>query len=153
MKQMVLVALCISVVGCGSETEERLTAGGRTYAIPSQHVSTVTREPHIFVRIKHLERRYDLIYDSRSQGLTDQQGAPAVFSVNDGQSPGVVYFRSSVGMITCRRTANPRGGCGLVLKHGRNEWSLIFPESRLSQAEQFVRDASSQLQRYDRASR
>lgn len=153
MKQVVLIALGMSVVSCGSETEERLTTGDRTYLIPSQHISTVTREPHIFVRIKHPERQYDLIYDSRSQGRTDPQGAPVVFSINDGQSPGLVYFRSRAGMIVCRRAANPRGGCGLKLTHGKNEWSLVFPENLLNESAQFVRDASAQLQRYDKASR
>lgn len=153
VRLMILFALSLSIGGCGPETEERLTAGSRTYAIPSRHISTVTREPHTFVRVKHPDRPYDLIYDSRSQGVTDRRGAPVIFSINDGQSPGIDYYRSGVGVVTCRRAVNPRGGCGLKLRHGENEWSLIFPESRLGEAEQFARDASSLLQRYDMSSR
>ena len=102
-------ALLLVLAGCGGETEERLTVGGTLYAIPSAHVSTVTRSPHVFVRVKHPERPYDLVFDSRTQGATDPNGAPVIFSINDGQSPGVHYHRSAAGTVICRRAVNPRG--------------------------------------------
>lgn len=147
-----LLVLFMSV-GCAPETAEKLTAGNSTYKIPSRHVSTVTREPHTFVRIKHPKRPYDLIYDSRSQGVTDARGAPVIFSINDGQSPGIEYHRSPLGTITCRRAANPRGGCGTKLRHGENEWSIVFPEGRRGEAEAFIRDAVFLLRQYEVSSR
>lgn len=149
MRFLIFLAPLLAVSACGPETTERLTAGSRTYAIPSRHISTVTREPHVFVRIKHPERPYDLVYDSRTQGATDAAGAPVIFSINDGQSPGIERYRSGVGIITCRRAVNPRGGCGVKLTHGSNEWSLLFPEKRLQDAERFTRDAASLLNQYE----
>lgn len=153
MKLLVPIVVLFMSSGCGPETVERLTAGNTVYAIPSRHVSTATREPHTFVRIKHPERPYDLIYDSRSQGVTDARGAPVIFSINDGRSPGIEYYRSRLGTITCRRAVNPRGGCGTKLQHGGNEWSIVFPERRRGEAEAFIRDAVSLLQRYEVSSR
>lgn len=148
---LLLPLFLLAAAACAPEGHERLTAGERTYGIPSDHISTLTREPHTFVRIKHPERPYDLVFDSRTQGATDARGAPVIFSINDGKSPGIQYFRSGVGIVTCRRAVNPRGGCGIKLSHGRNEWSLIFPEKRVGEAESFVRDAAALLDRYQAA--
>lgn len=146
-----LVTFVIPLLGvsCGQETEERLTTGSRAYAIPSEHIGTVTREPHTFVRIKHPERPFELVYDSRSQGVPDARGAPTIFSINDGSSQGIDYHRSEVGIITCRRAASPGGGCGVKLKHGESEWSVLFGRSLLGKADQIAVDAVALLDHYE----
>jgi hypothetical protein len=149
MRTVSMAAMLLTA--CGGQTVEKLTAGGQTYIIPSGQVTTVTREPHTFIRVTDQSLPYELIYDSRLQGKRDRSGAPVVFSINDGERPGVQYHQTEVGTIICRRAPNARGGCGYQLQHGENEWSLLIPTGRLDEADRLAAHASSLLQRYTRS--
>lgn len=120
--------------------------------IPPNQVTMVTRKPHTFIRVTDNDHPYELVFDSRLQGKTDRNGAPVVFSVNDGEAPFVRYRRTKVGVMVCRATANARGGCGYRLIHGKNEWSLLIPRGRLNEAEEIAEEASTLLERFALAS-
>lgn len=147
MRAAILSTLLL-VAACSGQRVERLTAGGQTYVIPSAQVTTVTRKPHTFIRITDNGLPFELVFDGRLQGRTDRTGAPVIFSVNDGNSPGVRYHRTRAGMIICRKAANARGSCGYQLQHGKNAWSLLIPRASLDQAEQIADDALTLLNRY-----
>jgi hypothetical protein len=150
--RLALLSLLFFISACTGRTVEKLTAGGETYVIPSGQVTKVTREPHTFIRVTDEDIPFELVFDSRLQGKSDPNGAPVVFSINDGNFPGVQYHQTGVGMMVCRRAANARGACGYQLLNGENEWSLIIPRGRLGEADQMAKDASSLLESYTRTS-
>lgn len=137
------------LVACGSPAQpEQLVVGDVTYEIPSREVLSITREPHLFARISPEGRPFHLVLDSRSQGQQDARGAPAIHSLNDGSSPGISYHRVGQHFVVCRRAVNPNGGCGMAIDHAGHRWHLLFPDSRLSEADAFAAEARASLGRY-----
>lgn len=128
---------------------ERFRVGDRRYAVPATHVHSIRQQPSGFVRIKHPEARVELVYDSRLEGARDPQGAPQVFSINDGRSPTLEYYQKAGGVVVCRRAASPRGGCGMKIRYGGAEWSVLFPYGLLDQADLVGRRAGALLNRYE----
>jgi hypothetical protein len=143
----VLVA-CMLGSGCGAPAAEVFMVDGRTYTVPSRHLRSSGREPHVFMRIKHPDRPYELVYDSRAPGAQQGPGVPRLFSVNDEEQSGVEYYPGPGGTIVCRRAVHPKGGCGMRLEHGGVEWTLLFPVARTGEAASFKREATALLDRY-----
>lgn len=148
MRIAIASAALLAVSACGAETEERLNTGAGTYAIPSEHISTVTREPHTFVRIKNADKPFDLVFDSRAQGTEVAPGIPRIFSVNDKGQTGIEYYRSRFGVVVCRKAVHPNSGCGVRVEHDGSEWTILFPIKRVREAEPIVREALALLDHY-----
>ena len=121
---------------------------GKTYSVPSAHVTSSNREGYTFVRIKNPDKPYELVYDNRAQGAEHGPGVPKLFSVNDEDQAGVDYHRGSNGTIVCRKAVAPEGGCGVRLKHRGTEWTILFPVARLGEASTLEPDALALLDRY-----
>lgn len=146
------LATLVLVAGgaCGKPSAEAFVLDGKTYSMPSEHVTSSTREPHMFVRIKNPDKPYELVYDSRSQGAEHGPGVPKLFSVNDEDQSGVEYHRGSNRTIVCRRAVAPEGGCGVRVNHEGTEWTVLFPVAHLGQAARLERDALALLEQYGR---
>lgn len=121
---------------------------GHAYAVPAAHIQALRMQPDAFVRIKPPGTLFDLVYDSRSQAAVDRSGAPQVFSVNDGDYPEIDYFAGREGPVVCRRAAAPRGGCGMRIRHGDADWSVLFPRGGLAAAGDIAREAQAALEAY-----
>jgi hypothetical protein len=141
----------IATLSSGSEAEQ-VAVGGRSLVIPASHVTSLAREPHLFVRIKPPDKPFDIVHDSRGTGRHDRTGVPHIFSVNDAAQHDVWYARDERTLVVCRRASSPVGGCGTWLTYGGARWSILFPESRIREADRFVREATTILRTYDRAS-
>jgi hypothetical protein len=124
---------------------EAVTIGTRSYVIPPGEVSSLTLEPYVFVRIRPDERGFEIVHDSRASGRHDRTGVPHVFSVNDRDGNDLRYARDKRTTIVCRRA----GGCGTWISQGGADWSILFPESRIGEADSFVREAMALLRKYD----
>lgn len=138
----------LAVAACGDRAIERFAIDGRRYSVPAAHLVSGSREPHVFIRIKHPDRAYDLVFDSRLQGAQSGPGVPRLFSINDGDEAGVEYHDRPTSTVICRKAVPPNGGCGLRLDHAGVHWTVLFPASRLSEAESIEQDATRLLDRY-----
>ena len=127
---------------------ERLQVGKQQLAVPSTHVRSIIREPHKFVRIKHPDTQFELVYDSRLAGEWDQQGIARIFSVNHAAAPGIEYHQIGGTLVVCRKAPAPNGGCGTKLRFGDADWRVLFPEARLQEAPLILRQASKVLSDY-----
>lgn len=127
---------------------ERFQVGSQQLAVPSSHVRSITREPHGFVRIKHPDAQFELVYDSRLTGAWDEKGIAQIFSVNEDAAPGVEYHQIAETLVVCRKAPAPNGGCGTKLKFGDADWTVLFPEASLKDAPLIARKASEVLNSY-----
>jgi hypothetical protein len=85
MRLLALVFAAL-LVGCaGGQRTASLKIGDAVYRVPERHILSLTEAPHQFVRIKDPERRFELVYDSRTQGRDDALGWPVLFSLNDAE--------------------------------------------------------------------
>lgn len=132
---------------------EQVVIGQRSFVIPASHVTSLSREPHLFIRISPPDKPFDIVHDSRGTGRHDRAGVPHIFSVNDHEQHDVGYARDERTLVVCRRASSPIGGCGTWLKYGDGKWSILFPESRIGEADRFMREATIILRAYDRGSR
>lgn len=133
-----LLLLCVFLVCSSCAVSEdavtRVQIGEKQYIVPSTHVSSVLREPHQFIRVRPPEREFDLVYDSRLAGRSNQHAFPVIFSVNDEQAPDVEHHTIEGLTVVCRRAVHPQGGCGMKLQHHSVEWAVLFPFARRSEA-------------------
>ena len=143
-----LIAMSVLGTACEKRSVETFTVDGRTYSVPSRHLSSSSREPHVFLRIKHPEKPYDLVYDDRTPGAQLGPGVPRLFSINDEDQTGVEYRDLPDGTLVCRKAVHPKGGCGLRFQHHGVEWILLFPIGRAGEAALFKRDATALLDDY-----
>lgn len=143
-----LIAMSVLGTACETRSVETFTVDGKTYSVPSSHLSSSSREPHLFVRIKHPDKPYDLVYDGRAPGAQLGPGVPRLFSINDEDQSGVEYSDLPDGMLVCRKAVHPKGGCGLRFRHLDVEWILLFPIARAGEANSFKRDAAALLDDY-----
>jgi hypothetical protein len=146
-----LLAVTIFGVGAGACAErsvERFELEGSTYSIPSHHLSSSNREAYTFLRIKPPEKPYELVYDSRAPGAAQGPGVPRLFSVNDEEQSGVEYRQVGKTTIVCRKAVNPKGGCGLRMRHLGVDWALLLPMARVEEAASLERDAAALLDGY-----
>lgn len=149
MKRTLSIAALLILVACGGGSGyEQLAIDGTTYSIPSAHISSINREPHIFVRVKNPGAPFQLVYDSRAVGAQSGPGIPRIFSINDEGQTGVEYHDAPSGLIVCRKAVHPNGGCGTRLVHRGAEWAVLFPINRLPQAARITADAATLLDRY-----
>lgn len=149
MRGLALV-LPLVLVACGSDTSGKiLTLGGVKYAVPKAHITSLSREPHQFVRIKPPETSFELIYDSRTARRSDRRGWPVIFSLNDERAPNVYRYSSKDMMVVCRRAVNPEGGCGLRVSHRGAEWAVLFPSDHLNAAGVIRQRALAALAAYE----
>lgn len=131
-----------------------LEIGDRTYAIPPAEISALTADP-IFVRIARADRPFEIVHDSRAAGRRDRTGMPHIFSVNDqtndetGADGEIWYARDRRSTLACRRTGSAPGACGTWIAYGGVNWSVLFPESRIKEADGFARQATALLRKYD----
>jgi hypothetical protein len=123
--------------------------GDRTYVIPPADVSSFTLDPHLFVRIRRADLPFEIVHDARGAGQRDRTGVPHIFSVNDQGQPGVWYARDELSTVVCRRASSPAGGCGTWISYGGVTWSILFPESRIGDADSFARQGTALLKKYD----
>lgn len=121
---------------------------GQSYSFPSDHVSSISREPHSFVRLNPPDKQFSLVYDSRLVGAQTGPGVPRIFSVNDEDQSGVEYSERAGGVIVCRRAVHPNGGCGTMVDHGSAQWAVLFPLEQLGKAEAIVNEALAALNEY-----
>ncbi len=135
MRSLALV-LPLILVACGSSDTAgtMITLGEARYAVPQAHITSRSRKPHQFVRIKRPESRFELIYDSRTAGRSDHRGWPMIFSLNDERAPNVYRYSNADLMVVCRQAVNPVGGCGLKVTHRGAEWTVLFPSDHLGAA-------------------
>ena len=132
---------------------ETLKVGDRTFVIPPSEISSLTRDPHLFVRIRLPDRPFEIAHDARAASRRDRTGVPHIFSVNDHGEHDVWYARDGRSLVACRRATTPIGGCGTWVSYGGVTWSILFPESRIGEADSFAREAVDRLNRYDTSSR
>ena len=137
---------------CGAP-EPTVSVGERTYLVPPDQIVSRTEDPHTFIRIKHPEAPFELIYDSRSEHKRDEQGRPLIFGLNDENVPDIHYYRTTDRVVVCRRAVHPNGGCGTKVNYGGANWSILYPDSLLGETETLVRQAATLLKEYDGLSR
>lgn len=148
MTKSVPFALLLMLAACGRAELETLNVEGRAYAVPSGHISSLTREPHVFLRVKPPETRFSLVYDSRAVGAQSGPGVPRIFSVNDEGQTGVEYHQRGESLVVCRKAVHPNGGCGTMVDHDGAQWAVLFPLERLPEAEKLAREAVAMLDEY-----
>ena len=131
------------------EELERFTLSKQEYAVPTSHIRSIRRGgAQSFVRIKHPDHPIELVFDGKSNGLTDSSGAPRIFSVNDSDYPGLTYRSGTGETIVCRGAVSARAGCGTKLTHGSARWSVLFPVSKVEEAAELTEQALAVLDRY-----
>ena len=145
---LVVVVLGMIAVLTVEADDDPLIVGERTFIVPPEHIISISREPPLFVRIKLPDRPFEIIHDARSDGLRDQTGVPHIFSINDQPGHDVWYGRDERTLFVCRRASSPFGGCGTWIRYGGAQWSVLFPESRVEDADRFAREAAVALRRY-----
>lgn len=132
-----------------AEELERFTLSKQEYAVPISHVRSIRLGgASSFVRIKHPDFPIELVFDGKSNGLTDESGAPQIFSVNDGDYPNMTYHSGPGDTIVCRAATSARAGCGMKLSHGSARWSVLFPTSKVEEAPKLARQALALLDEY-----
>jgi hypothetical protein len=133
---------------CAGRSDVALDFAEASYLFPGAHVRSAIDEDHRFVRIKHPERSFELIYDSRIAGKTDVENWPQIFSLNDEGKPNV--DRHAVGELkmVCRRAVHPRGGCGIEVRHRGTVWNAVFPRKDKMEAQTIKREALALLDSY-----
>ncbi|HEX6374638.1 MAG TPA: hypothetical protein VFZ91_02850 [Allosphingosinicella sp.] len=129
--------------------DEAVGIGDRTYVIPPADISSFTRDPHLFLRIKRADQPFEIVHDARGAGQRDRTGVPHIFSVNDQGHHDVWYARDERSTVVCRRAGSPVGGCGTWISYGGATWSILFPESRIGDADGFARQGTALLRKYD----
>lgn len=141
------------LVGLGAllyEPAQRpIAIGERTYLVPPAEISSFTRDPHLFIRIRPSGLPFEIVHDGRGEGRRDRAGLPHIFSVNDEGDQGLRYDRVERSPVVCRRASSPAGGCGTWIRYGGVAWSILFPESRVGDADRFARRAAALLKTYD----
>ncbi|MGI8704595.1 MAG: hypothetical protein ACR2JJ_02145 [Sphingomicrobium sp.] len=149
MRLLALVFAAL-LVGCaGGERTASLKIGEAVYWIPHKHILSLTGEPHQFVRVKDPERRFELVYDSRTQGKDDARGWPVLFSLNDGRAPQIERHSNKDLEVVCRRAVNPRGGCGVRISHQGADWAVLFPRAHFGAAQAIRDQALEDLKAYE----
>ncbi len=148
MRQLAAGALLLGLAACRGQGAEVMSVSDQRYSFPSHHISSLTRKPHTFVRLKPPEKQFSLVYDSRAVGAQSGPGVPRIFSVNDEGQTGVEYHNSGRLLVVCRKAVHPKGGCGTVIDHGKAQWAVLFPIDRIREAEAIVGEARAQLNAY-----
>jgi len=143
-----LALTTLAFVGCSNTASQVFAIDGQRYSVPAAHLLSGSREPHLFMRIRHPDRAYDLVLDERLQVAQNGPGVPRLFSINDGDAAGVEYYGRPTGTVVCRKAVPPNGGCGLRLVHSGVHWTVLFPVARLSEAETIQQDAARLLDSY-----
>ena len=128
-------SLALTLLGCaGGEPTRSLKVGDALYRVPVAQITSLTEEPHQFVRIKPPDRNFELIYDSRTAVKTDRFGWPVIFSLNDERAPGIHRHARGNLMVVCRQAVHPNAGCGVKVAHRGAEWSVLFADAHLEEA-------------------
>lgn len=143
-----VLPLVLAACAPGDAPVTTLSLGEATYRVPDAHIRSVTREPHQFVRIKPPERNFELIYDSRTAGRGDRFGFPVIFSLNDKSAPSIDRHLRGDLMVVCRQAVNPRGGCGLKVRHNGAEWAVLFANAQSDAAHAIRQEALAALSEY-----
>lgn len=149
---MRLLALFIAalLVGCaGGDRTRSFEFGETVYTVPASHIHSFTEEPHQFVRIKDPKLRFELVYDSRTQGKEDVRGWPVLFSLNDRRSPKIERHSSRDLKVVCRSAVNQRGGCGARISHKGADWTVLFPRAHLGPTDAIHDQALAALKAYE----
>ena len=144
-----LLPLVLAACGSGDAAGVIVTLSGVKYAVPEAHITSKSSKPHQFVRIKPPETSFELIYDSRTTGRSDQRGWPMIFSLNDERAPDVDRYSNEHLQVVCRKAVNPQGGCGLRVSHRGAEWGVLFPGDHLNSAGVIRQRALDTLARYE----
>lgn len=143
----------VALVSFGSllyePTDESIQIGERTYLFPPAAVASIRRDPQLFIRVRPPDKPFELVHDARAIGRQSATGVPHIFSVNDHGEHDVWYSRDGRSLVLCRRASSPAGGCGTWINYGGAIWSVLFPESRRGNADEFAREATALLQKYD----
>jgi hypothetical protein len=148
-----MLAGVAALAGLGGLLHDRslhsMEIGGRHYVFPPETVSSSTAGPPVFVRLRPGGGAFEIVHDGRLSGKHDRAGVPHIFSVNDHGGHDLVYARSNRSIVVCRRASSPTGGCGTWVQYGGVTWSVLFPESRAGEADEFARQAAAELRTYD----
>lgn len=129
--------------------QDPITIGERTYVVPAAARSSIVRDPQLFIRIRPPGKAFEIVHDARVIGRRDRTGVPHIFSINDHDQHDVRYGRDGGSLVLCRRATSPAGGCGTWISYGGAIWSVLFPETRHEDAEEFAREATALLRKYD----
>ena len=144
-----VLPLVLAACGSSDTAGKMITLGEARYAVPEAHVTSLSRKPHQFVRIKPPEASFELVYDSRTAGRSDRRGWPVIFSLNDERAPNVTRYSSDDLMVVCRKAVNPEGGCGLRVSHRGAEWTVLVPGDHLNAAGLIRQRALAALAAYE----
>lgn len=128
---------------------EQFALAGQSYSVPASQVAAIRKGgDQSFVRLKHPDSSIVLVFDGKSNGLTDAAGAPRMFSINDGEYPNLQYEPGPQGTIVCRPASSAQTGCGMKVSHGSTEWTVLFPLSQLEEAPALTEQALEILDHY-----
>ena len=131
------------------EEFEQFALSGQDYSVPASQVAAIRKGgDQSFVRLKHPASSIVLVFDGKSNGLTDAAGAPRMFSINDGEYPNLQYEPGPQGTIVCRPASSAQTGCGMKVSHGSTEWTVLFPLSQLEEAPALTEQALEILDHY-----
>ncbi|NTZ42639.1 hypothetical protein G7A66_05975 [Altererythrobacter sp. SALINAS58] len=132
-----------------TEKFEQFELAGQSYFVPASQVPAIRKGgEQSFVRLKHPDSSIVLVFDGKSNGLTDAAGAPRMFSINDGEYPNLQYQSGPEGTIVCRPASSAQTGCGMKVSHGSAEWTVLFPLSQLEEAPALTEQALEILDHY-----
>lgn len=144
-----VVAISILATFLYEPQHERVSVGSRTFVIPPEDLSSFTRDPNLFIRIKRAGKPYEIVHDARAAGRRDRAGVPHIFSVNDRGDHDLGYSRDGRSLVVCRRASSPAGGCGTWISYGGALWSVLLPEAHRGDADRLAQDSAELLRRYD----
>ncbi|MEW9856656.1 hypothetical protein [Novosphingobium sp. M1R2S20] len=146
--------ILMSGTGCSKSAEEAdlvwFTLNGVSFEVPSHMIRSVRYKTPGFVRINDSDGPIEIAFDAQLQGRTDRYGAPLLFSINDGEYPGIAHGRSAGGaLVVCRFAATAvLAVCGSQIQFGGADWTVLFPTGQVAEADKFRQRAIALLQRF-----
>lgn len=135
------------------KTLQRFSYGGQSFTVPAQDISVIrTVKGKTFIRLKLPDHPADIVFDEASEGQISASGVPIIFSINDRDYPRIEYtMREGGSMVICRFGMAAQSGCGTKFDHAGVELALLFPLSKLDDADSLVAEARRWLDRHNSA--
>lgn len=148
------IVLVAGAAACGDADRSaeviQFSVGETEFSVPSKMLRSSRDGRAGFIRISDPETPIEIVYDLRLQHKTDKEGYPLLFSVNDGDYPGLEYSETAVSApVICRvSAAAATRRCGSPVQFQYSTWAVLFPVARVQEADDFRRDAEILLQNF-----